>query len=260
MKNVFAVAVAVLALQSAVSMASDFSVVRFGVDASYPPLEYKDPQGQATGFDIDLGSEICRRMKAKCEFIDMSFDGLIPALQSRKFDGILSSLSITEQRRKEIAFSDKLFNLPSRVIARKGSGIEPTALSLKGKTVGVEQGTIQETYARTYWQPAGAHVQAYQSQDQVYADLAAGRLDASLQDEIQANMSFLKTEQGKNFVFAGPVLVDKKVLGDGATAIGLRKSDVELKSAIDQALRDMMADGTYQKIERKYFDFDVYGE
>ena len=260
MENVFAVAAAVLALQSTVSMASDFSVVRFGVDASYPPLEYKDPQGKATGFDIDLGSEICRRMKAKCEFIDMSFDGLIPALQSRKLDGVLSSLSITEQRSKEIAFSDKLFNLPSRMIARKGSGIVPTALSLKGKTVGVEQGTIQEAYARTYWQPSGARIQAYQSQDQVYSDLVAGRLDASLQDEIQANMSFLKTDQGKSFEFAGPVLVDKKVLGDGATAIGLRKGDVDLKNAIDRALHDMIGDGTYQKIEKKYFDFDVYRE
>ncbi|AXF12613.1 ABC transporter substrate-binding protein (plasmid) [Paraburkholderia graminis] len=260
MKRFFVAAMTLLVLHSSVSMASDAAVIRFGVDASYPPLEFKDPEGKPTGFDIDLGSEICRRLNARCEFVDMSFDGLIPALLSRKFDGVLSSLSVTEQRKKEISFSDKLFSLPSRLVARRTSGITPTEQGLKGKTVGVEQGTIQETFARTYWQPAGAHIQAYQSQDQVYADLTAGRLDASFQDEVQANVAFLTTPRGKDFAFAGPVLRDTRVLGDGATAVGLRKDDVELRDKINRALHDMHADGTFQRIEKKYFDFDVYSD
>jgi lysine/arginine/ornithine transport system substrate-binding protein len=93
----------------------------------------------------------------------------------------------------------------------------------------------------------------YQNQDQVYADLLSGRLDAALQDEVQADLGFLKTPRGAGFQFAG------KEIPTGAAAIGLRKEDADLKGKIDKAIADMIKDGTYKKIEAKYFDFDVYG-
>jgi len=234
------------------------NVVRFGVDPTYPPLEYRDAQGNMIGFDIELGNEICKRMAVKCEYVQSSFDGLIPGLVARKFDGVLSSLSVTEARLKQIDFSDKLSNPATRLVARLNSGIEPTPVGLKGKTVGYQQGTIQESYARTYWKVPGIKLQAYASQDQVYADLLNGRIDASLQDEVQATYAFLKTDQGKGYEFAGPIIVDTKVLGNG-TAIGVRKEDQDLKRSINKAIAEMLADGTYQKIASKYFDFDIYG-
>jgi len=129
---------------------------------------------------------------------------------------------------------------------------------LEGKSIGVEQGTIQETYARTYFEPNGVKVVSYQNQDQVYADLKSGRLDASLQDEIQAGVGFLKTAEGRGFAFVGPEIKDEKILG-AAAAIGIRKSDADLKNLVNQALADLLKDGSYEALAKKYFDFNIHG-
>jgi lysine/arginine/ornithine transport system substrate-binding protein len=252
-KLLAALSVALLAVSAGAAHAKDWTTVRFGVDASYAPFESKAPDGKLVGFDIDLGNEICKRLNAKCVWVEQDFDGMIPALKAKKFDGVLSSMTITPQREEQIAFSAKLFNTPTRLVAKKGTNLMPTADSLKGKTVGVEQGTIQETYAKENWAPKGVNVVPYQNQDQVYADLISGRLDAALQDEVQADLGFLKTSRGAGFDFAG------KEIPTGAAAIGLRKDDTDLKAKIDKAIADMIKDGTYKKIESKYFDFDVYG-
>ena len=258
-KILAAVTVALLAVSAGSAYAKDWTTVRFGVDASYPPFESKGPDGKVIGFDVDLGNEICSRLKAKCVWIENDFDGMIPALKARKFDGVLSSMSMTPARQEQIAFSAKLFNTPTRLVAKKGSSLMPDAKSVKGHRIGVEQGTIQETYAKTYWAPAGATVVPYQNQDQVYADLIAGRLDGALQDAVQADIGFLKTARGKDFQFVGTDIDDPKTLGNGA-GIGLRKEDADLKAKIDKAIGDMRKDGTYDKIAKKYFDFDVYGK
>jgi lysine-arginine-ornithine-binding protein len=247
-----------LALAATGAFAKDWSTVRFGVDASYAPFESKAPDGKLVGFDVDLGTEICRRLNAKCVWVEQDFDSMIPALKAKKFDGVLSSMSMTPQRAEQIAFSSKLFNTPTRLVAKQGSGILPSAESLKGKTVGVEQGTIQETYAKTYWESKGVKVVPYQNQDAVYTDLQSGRLDAALQDAVQADQGFLKTPRGAGFAFVGKDIDDPKILGNGA-GIGMRKEDTDLKAKIDKAIADMIKDGTYKKIEKKYFDFDVYG-
>jgi lysine/arginine/ornithine transport system substrate-binding protein len=247
-----------LALVATVACAKDWSAIRFGVDASYPPFESKSTDGKLVGFDIDLGNEICARLKAKCVWVESEFDGMIPALKAKKFDGVLSSMSMTPQRAEQVAFSAKLFNTPTRLIAKKGSTLLPTPESLAGKTVGVEQGTIQETYAKAYWERKGARIVPYQNQDQVYADLISGRLDAALQDGVQADLGFLKTPRGAGFQFVGKDLDDKKTLGNGA-GIGMRKEDADLTAKVDKAIADIIKDGTYEKLEKKYFDFDVYG-
>ena len=258
-KLLAALTISLLAVSAAgVAQAKDWTTIRFGVDASYPPFESKGSDGKLVGFDIDLGNEICKRVNAKCVWVENDFDGMIPALKAKKFDGVLSSMSMTPQREEQIAFSSKLFNTPTRLVAKKGSGIMPTAESLKGKSVGVEQGTIQETYAKAHWESAGVKVVPYQNQDQVYADLLSGRLDGALQDAVQADIGFLKTPRGAGFDFAGGDLNDPKTLGNGA-GIGLRKEDTDLKAKIDKAIADMIKDGTYKKIEAKYFTFDVYG-
>ncbi|CAG9274750.1 ABC transporter substrate-binding protein [Paraburkholderia unamae] len=259
MKKLFAAVSVALFAATASAGAFAADTIRFGVDASYPPFESKAADGKLVGFDIDLGNEICRRLDAKCVWIENDFDGMIPALKARKFDGVLSSMSMTPVREKEIAFSSKLFNTPTRLVAKTGSGIQPSAASLKGKRVGVEQGTIQEAYAKAHWANAGVEVVPYQNQDQVYQDLLAGRVDAALQDAVQAEVGFLKTPRGKDYSFAGGDLDDPVTLGNGA-GIGLRKEDTALKTKIDGAIASIIKDGTYKKIEKKYFDFDVYGK
>jgi lysine/arginine/ornithine transport system substrate-binding protein len=239
--------------------AKDWKVIRFGVDPSYPPFESKAADGSLVGFDIDLGNALCAKLNAKCVWVENDFDGMIPALQARKIDAVLSDMSVTEKRRQQIDFTGKISFSPTRMVAKAGSNLQPTADSLRGKNIGVEQGTIQETYAKTYFEPQGANVVSYQNQDQVYADLKSGRLDATLQDEAQANFGFLKTPEGKGFEFCGHELNDPKILGSVA-AIGLRKGDTDLKNALNNALAESLKDGTYRAIAKKYFDFNIYGD
>jgi lysine/arginine/ornithine transport system substrate-binding protein len=238
--------------------AKEWKVIRFGVDPSYPPFESKAPDGSLIGFDIDLGNAICAKLNAKCVWVENDFDGMIPALQARKIDAILSDMSVTPKRLQQIDFTSKISDSPTRMVSKAGSNLLPTPESLKGKSIGVEQGTIQETYAKTYFEPNGVKVVSYQNQNQVYADLKSGRLDASLQDEVQAGVGFLKTPEGQGFEFAGPQIKDEKILG-AAAAIGLRKNDTDLKNLINQALADLLEDGTYQAIAKKYFDFNIHG-
>lgn len=249
----------VLAFSSA---SSAFAAVpknlRIGTDPTYAPFESKNAQGQLVGFDIDLADEICKRIEAKCSYVESDFDALIPSLKAKKIDVIISSLSITEKRQQEIAFSEKLYAANSRLIAPKGSPIQPTTESLKGKTIGLLQGTTQETYANQYWRPKGVTVTPYANQDLVYQDLTAGRIDAAFQDEVAASEGFLKQPVGKDYQFAGPAVKDDAIFGVG-TGMGMRKDDTELKAAIDKAFAEMRADGTYDKLAKKYFDFDVYG-
>jgi histidine transport system substrate-binding protein len=235
----------VLALSLMLAMSGAASVfaavpqsLRIGTDPTYPPFESKNAQGQLVGFDIDLANEICKRIKTKCTYVESDFDALIPSLKAKKIDAIISSLSITEKRQEEIAFSEKLYAANARLVAPKGSKLQPTIESLKGKNIGLLQGTTQ---------------------DLVYQDLNAGRIDAAFQDEVQASEGFLKQPVGKNYAFAGPAVKDDKIFGVG-TGMGLRKDDADLKAAIDKAFNDMRKDGTYDKIAKKYFDFNVYGD
>jgi lysine/arginine/ornithine transport system substrate-binding protein len=252
-------AVAAMSLVAGVAAADPLTQITFGVDATYPPFESKAPNGEFQGFDIDLGKAICADLKVKCVFVDQGFDGIIPALEARKFDAILSSMTVTPVRAQQIDFSSEMYNEPTALIAKKGSGLKPTVESLKGKTVGVEAGTIQETYAKTYWQPNGVTVVSYPGQDQVYADLLSGRLDASLQDSVEADYGFIKTPKGAAYMIAGDVKSDPKDVLGSYIAIGLRKDEPELKAKIDGAIATILKNGVYKKIEAKYFNFNVYG-
>lgn len=246
-------------LAASTVFAANAQDLRLGVEPGYAPFEVKTPEGKLAGFDIDLGNELCKRIAANCTWVEGEFDGLIPSLKAKKIDAILSSMSITEQRQKEIDFTDKLYGTPARLVAASGSTLLPTADALKGKQVGVFQGTTAETYAKEQWASKGINVVTYQAQELVYADLVNGRLDAAFQDAVAANDGFLKQPQGKGFAFAGPEVNEVKYFGVGA-GIGLRKTDTALKAQLNKALADMIKDGTYATIAKKYFDFDIYGK
>ena len=175
--------------------------IRIGTEASYAPFESLTPQGDVVGFDIDLANEMCRRMKANCTIIQTEYDGLIPSLKAKKIDAIIAAMSITPQRLKEIDFTNKLYAANARLIAEKGSPIQSEIGSLRGKRIGVQQGTTQDIYATKYWRPQGVDVISYQTQDLVFADLVAGRLDAAFQDEVAGSYGFLKQAAGKNYAF-----------------------------------------------------------
>ena len=207
--------------------------IRIGTDPTYAPFESKNAKGELVGFDIDLANELCKRIKAQCTYVENPLDALIPSLKAKKIDVIMSSLSITEKRQQEIAFTDKLYAADSRLVVAKSSDIQPTLESLKGKRVGVLQGTTQETYGNEHWAPKGIEIVSYQGQENIYADLTAGRIDAAFQDEVAASEGFLKQPVGKDYKFGGPSIKDEKLFGVG-TGMGLRKEDNELREAPEQ--------------------------
>jgi len=166
----------VIALSLLLGLSGSFSVfaqgqtLRLGTDTTYAPFSSKDAKGEFIGFDIDLGEELCKRIDAKCTWVASDFDALIPSLKAKKIDAIISSLSITDKRKQEILFSEKLYAANPRLIAAKGSTLQPTLESLKGKHVGVLQGSTQEAYANAEWRTKGIDVIAYANQDLIYAD------------------------------------------------------------------------------------------
>ena len=239
------------------AFARDWSNVRIGVDATYKPFTFKTPDGKLTGFDIDIANALCAEMKSKCTFVESSWEGIIPGLRANKFDAILSSMSITEDRKKAVDFSDKYYQTPTAVITKAGA-LDGSIASLKGKRVGVLKASIQEAYAKGELAPAGATVVAYDSTQQSYLDLKSGRIDAVVVDKFEGRGGFIDTPDGKGYAFVGPDLTDVKYFGTGA-GVALRKQDTDLRERFNVALKSIRANGTWKKIADKYFDFDIYG-
>ncbi len=248
-----------LAMATLSCLVSAQQQIRFGTDATFPPFESKAADGRLQGFDIDIGNAICENLKAKCVWVENGFDGLIPALHARKFDAILSSLSITDERKKAINFSDKLFNTPAYLVTAKTSGLQPTAESLRGKRLGVQQGSVFEAYGKKHWQSQGVELVSYPSAEAVYADLVVGRLDATLDDATVVTEALLQKPPGKDFSLVEPQVKDDAIFGPG-TGIGVRKTDEKLLAQLNGAIKAIRSDGTYDRLAKKYFNFNVYGE
>lgn len=235
-----------------VSAFADATSMRFGLEAQYPPFESKAADGSLQGFDIDVGNAVCAAAHLKCSWVETSFDGLIPALNGRKFDAINSAMNATDKRRQAIDFTTVIYRVPTQLIAKADSGLVATPESLKGKRVGVLQASIQETFAKAHWEPAGVTVVAYQDQNQVYADLVAGRLDATLVLAPAGQTGFLSKPDGKGYAFVGQPVHDDKILGSGI-AFGIRKGDDALRSQLNAAIAKVKADGTVKTLAQKYF-------
>ena len=237
------------------AQAPDWKKVRIGVEGAYPPFSEVGTDGKLKGFDIDIALALCAEIKAECTLVAQEWDGIIPALQARKFDAIIASMAITEERLKVVNFSAKYYNTPSRLVARAGAKLD--AAALKGKRIGVQRSTIQDRYASASF--AGAEIVRYAKADEAYLDLAAGRIDALLGDTLAVQFGFLKTPQGKGFAFFGPSYDDPKFFGTGS-GIAVRKADVALQAKFNAAIPAIRASGVYKKINDAYFDFDVYGK
>lgn len=250
MKKLNALFVAVGLLTSVSALAQD--TLRYGLESQYPPFESRNASGELEGFDIELGKAICQVGNFKCSWVESSFDALIPALAAKKFDAINSAMNITEARMKSIGFTHPIYRIPSMLIAKTGSGLQPTVDSLKGKSIGVLQGSVQETFAKKHWEPQGVTVTPYQDQNQVYNDMVAGRLDGTLVMSAAGQSGFLEKPQGKEFSFAGKAVEDPEVLGVGI-GFGLRKDDAKLKEALDAAIVKVQNDGTVTKLAAKFF-------
>ena len=250
-----ALALSVLSMQAF----AEGKPLKIGIEAAYPPFASKAPDGNIVGFDYDIGNALCEEMKVKCQWIEQEFDGLIPALKVRKFDAVLSSLSITEDRLKSVDFTAKYYHTPAKLAMKAGTVINDPLVDLKGKKVGVQRSSIYDRFATEQFTPAGIEVVRYSSQNEIFLDLAAGRVDATLADVVNIDDGFLKTVAGKGFALAGPDYNDVKYFGNGA-GIAVRKGDKATAEKFNAAIAAIRANGKYQAIQDKYFQFNVYGE
>jgi ABC-type amino acid transport substrate-binding protein len=190
--------------------------------------------------------------------MSLEFTALIPGLQEGRIDAAVASISITEDRLQLVDFTDKYYQASNRFVARRGALAEITPASLAGKTIGVKRGTVHDRYLSDHY--AGtATIRRYGNSDEIFIDLALGRLDLAFADGITLTESFLKTDLGAGFDFVGPSLNDPRWFGRGE-GIAVRKGNADLLARLNRALREILADGTYEEIRTRYFNDDIYGD
>jgi len=214
--------------------------LRVGVEGAYPPFSWKEADGTLKGFDIEIAEAVCAELKRKCVLVEQDWDGMIPALLARKFDTIIASMSIT----------------PAKFVSRKGSGLQISKSGLKGKRVGLQRGTTHQCFMEKIY--PDTELVLYGTQEEVFQDLAIGRIDAQFSDSIAADDGFLKTDAGKDFEFIGGDQHDEACHGPGA-GMAVRKADTDLRDQLNAAIKTLRDNGTYQKINAKYFEYDIFG-
>ncbi len=224
--------------------------------AHTPPFSSKESDGTLVGFDIEIAQALCAQMQRECTLVEQDWDGMIPALKARKFDAIVASMSITEERKRQIDFSEKYYQTPARLVASKDAGFEGTAEGLSGKRVGLQRGATHQCYAEKMF--PDAEIVLYGSQEEVFRDLVLGRVDAQLSDSLIAQESFLNNEEGADYAFLGGDQTDIECYGEGV-GIAVRKNEEELRDGLSAAITAIRDNGTYATINDKYFAFDIYG-
>ena len=228
--------------------------LRIGTEGDYFPFNYVDSGGRLQGFDIDIANALCEQMQRSCEFVTMDWQGLIPALIAGKFDAIVASLSITEQRRQLVDFTDKYYTTPARFVAANDAELVLTPQGLTDTVLGAQRSTIHAEYLLAHYRDV-ATVRIYDTQEDMYLDLYNGRLDAALADSLVL-LEWLEG-RGQGFRFVGEPLTDPEWFGEGV-GIAVRKGETELRERLNAALQKILANGTYARINAEYFPFSIY--
>lgn len=232
--------------------------VKVGIAAeAYPPFASPDASGNWVGWEVEIINAVCAAGEMDCVITPVAWDGIIPSLTSGQIDVIMASMSITEERKQTIDFSDKYYNTPTVIVGAKGVEMAPTPEGLAGKVIGVQASTIHADYVEKYFAPTAAEIKIYQTQDEANQDLAAGRIDATQADSIAMD-AFLASDAGAACCeMKGSVADDPQILGLGVGA-GVRKGDDALREKINAAIAKVIADGTYNEITAKYFASSIY--
>ena len=230
--------------------------VRIGTEGAYPPFNNKTADGKLVGFDIDIANALCAEMKVECEFVISDWDGIIPGLLANKFDAIIASMSITDERKKKVDFTDKYYNTPPAIAVPKDSKLKGVSdADLKGAVLGAQSSTTHSNYAEE--KLGSAELKLYPTADEYKLDLASGRVDAVI-DDVVVLSDWVKSDKGSCCKILGTLVPDEKINGLGA-GIAIRKGEDDLRESFNKAIKAILENGTYKKINDKYFTFDVYG-
>lgn len=230
--------------------------LRVAISTGYPPFDVLNADGTYGGFDVEFANLICERMNKTCEFTDIEWDGIIPGLLANKYDVVIASMGINEERLRQVDFSEPYYKGPSALIAKKDAGFAADEAGTEGKAIGVQRATAHECYIRKHM--AKADMRQYASTEEAYLDLQAGRIDAVLVDTIPGK-EWLKSDPAKAEAFA-PIsadLYDAECFGVGQ-GIALRKGEEALKTELNAAILKTREDGSYLELSNRYFGRDIY--
>ena len=256
--------------------AKEWSRVRIATEGAYPPWNATDSSGELVGFEIDLAKDLCQRMAVECEIVAQDWEGIIPALQAGKYDVFMAGMSITDERKKVITFSEPYADTPAAFAVLGGSDLasysgatdridldeigadEQAALdelkqALEGKTIGVQVATTHQNFVDAYLSEI-VEVRRYDTQENLDLDLGSGRVDAALAD-LSYWQPLLETEHGEDLVLIGPSMVGGSY-GEGI-GVGIRQEDQDLVEMFNQAIAAAKADGTITRLSEQWFGFDA---
>jgi arginine/ornithine transport system substrate-binding protein len=257
-RNTLVAAVALAAatlLAPVAAVAQTPAKLRVGVEGNYPPFSKLGPDGKLVGFDIDIAMAVCAQMKAECTLVQQEWDGMMPALNAKKFDMIVASMTITDERKKAADFSDPYYDVPSRWVAKAGSFKEATPAALKGKKIIVLRNSPRAKHVADNYKESEVLLVAKETD--IYLELVAGRGDIGFGSSVVSSEAFLKKPEGKGFAQVGnTVRLDG---GGGGVGIAMRKGETDLREKVNAALKVIKTNGSYKKMADQYFDFDVSG-
>ena len=249
-----ATTISILSAFAGATLAADKIVI--GTEGAYPPFNNLQADGTLTGFDVDIAKALCDEMKAECTFVTQDWDGIIPALQAKKFDAIIASMSITAERKEKVDFTNKYYNTPPAIAVPKDSTItEATEAGLDGKVLGAQASTTHSNYGEAHMKKA--ELKLYPTAEEYKLDLVNGRVDAVI-DDVVVLSEWLKSEDGACCKILGTLPIDPVINGEGA-GIAVRKGDDALREKFNAAIKAIRDNGKYKEINAKYFNFDVYG-
>lgn len=238
------------------AQAQDRGVVRIAIEGAFPPFSYIDAVNELQGFDVDIAKALCESAKLTCRLVVQPWDDMIPNLLSGKYDAIISSMSNTEERRKQVSFTSKYYNSPATFTVGKNSGIEDVSPdALKGKRIGAQKNTIQWKYLERLY-ATSAEIIPFEASEEGYTALAEGKIDAMFDDKFSGLDWLTNTKVGRCCQFAGPDFSDPRDFGKGA-GVAFRPADKDLGAIFDKAIVDIQANGTYDMINAKYFPFSI---
>ncbi len=231
-------------------MAQAQESIRFGMEATYPPFEFINEKNELTGFDVELANAICAELDATCEFNNQPFDSLIPGLKFRRFDAVISGMDITPKRMKQVSFTQPYYENSAIFVAASKSALTGQK-DLKGKTVGVQNGSTHQAYLIDKLEAQGVKTRPYDSYQNALLDMTNGRVDAVFADTAVAREWLAQQSEGQ-YETVGEEVKDANYFGIGM-GIAARKGD-PLVEKLNAALTQVKESGVYQQLHTKYFN------
>lgn len=222
--------------------------LRVGIEGEYPPFSEVTQKGELVGYDVDIAQALCQQMNLECVLVKTDWDNLIPSLAAGKIDAIVASMSITDERIKLVDFTNPYYSNKIQFVAAKSASLD--ASNLAGRKLGTQVGTIAAGWLEA--NAKGAEIKLYPNQDDVFAALASGEIDAVLADNFVI-WQWIITPAGKNYEFKG-----KPIMDDDKIAIAVKKGNSELVAKLNAALKEIVENGEYQLINDRYFPFDIH--